>query len=517
MENKKEPYLSVNGITKEFPGVIANDNVYLNFYKSEIHTILGENGAGKSTLMKIVSGFYKQDKGEILLNGSSVNINSPKEAFNLGIGMVYQDFMLVKRLTVIENIILGQEGSIISLDKNDAKKRIKEISNTYNLPVHLHSPVGDLSVGEQQRVEIIRLLFRNSDILIFDEPTAVLTPQESDRLGEMLEILASEGRVIIYITHKIKEAMKISNKITIMRAGKVVRTIRRSNFNEKEIINLMIGEKLTKNDLIDAQKINLIDAQKIKKMVLKVKNVHMNKKSFSESLKGINLNIFTGEIVGIAGISGNGQRQIAQGLTGLEKIDSGEIFINGVNISNLNPRDIILEGVSYIPGDRLDIGLVGSLPVSDNLILKGYRRPEFHKGGLLNRKNIESFSKNRIKEFKIKVPDFEMPVILLSGGNQQKVILARELFEPHNLLIAEHPTRGLDIKAIADVHNFLLHEKAKGTAIMLITSDLDELLALSDRIYVIREGNIVGEISSDEADPKEIGYLMTGDIEKVAL
>lgn len=509
MQKSSTPALSIRGLTKTFPGVIANDNINLDFFPGKIHTILGENGAGKSTLMRIVAGLYQQDCGEILLKGEPVDIRSAKDAFSMGIGMVHQHFMLVKRLSVVENVVLGQEGSPFVLDLTEAAKRINQIASDYHLALPLDHLVGDLSVGEQQYVEIIRLLYRNSNILIFDEPTAVLTPQEASRLGEMLKKLANEGQTIIYITHKLKEALTISDMITVMRAGKIIETLPASEAEESTLVTMMIGKRPIRKEIEQIEKDNRI--------VLETNEICSTALSQATSLKKISIRVHAGEVVGLAGISGNGQRQLAEVLAGLRKTESGEIRLIGKLVTGLTPRTINKEGIAFVPGNRLEMGLVGSLPVKDNLILKGYHRSEFRKGLLINQKKVEKYSDQVIRDFSIMVPNAKMPLHLLSGGNQQKVILARELKEPHNLLIVEHPTQGLDVRASAEIHNLLREEKAKGKAVLMITSDLDELLEMSDRIYVMHEGEIVGELAADKADPQMIGLLMTGEKEHANL
>ena len=495
-------FVSVRGIIKKFPGIIANKKIDLDFYGGEVHAVLGENGAGKSTLMKIISGIYQQDEGIILVRGKEATINSPRDAFNLGIGMVHQQFIKVDSMSVIENIILGLAGSPLSLDIENAKERVGEISKNYGLEVPMDAKVGALPIGLQQRVEILRLLYRNVDILIFDEPTAFLTPQESKRLGEIIRDLASEGRAIIYITHKLKEVFSISDVVTVMRSGSVIGTLRTSEVDEDKLVKMMIGENLSRK-----HHTRIVASGK---PILQIKNLTVKNDLGILIINGLNLVVKYGEILGIAGVSGNGQQELAEVITGLRRVVKGEVLIEDYDITSSSPLDVIEAGVSYVPGDRMRMGLIPVLPVRDNLILKNYRREPISSGVFLNKAKVQSYSAERINEYGIKVPDVNMPIQLLSGGNQQKVILARELHEPHKLLIVEQPTHGLDVRVTRTVHQLLFQERDKGCAILLISSDLDEILNLSDRIAVIYEGQIVSVIPSNETNVHQLGLLMTG-------
>jgi general nucleoside transport system ATP-binding protein len=505
MTGKKQNQLaivSVRGITKIFSGIIANKKIDLDFYGGEVHAVLGENGAGKSTLMKIISGAYRQDEGTILVRGKEANINSPRDAFNFGIGMVHQHFIKIDSLSVIENIILGLAGSPLSLDIDKAKERVSEISKNYGLEVPLDAKVGVLPIGLQQRVEILRLLYRNVDILIFDEPTAFLTPQESERLGKVICDLASEGRAIIYITHKLKEVFSISDVITVMRAGAVIGTLKTSEVGKDKLVQMMIGERLSRKQ---HARINASG-----KTVLQIKNLTVKNDLGALMIKGLNLDVKAGEILGIAGVSGNGQQELAEVIIGLRHAVNGEVLIGDQDITSSSPLSIIEAGVSYVPGDRMRMGLIPILPVRDNLILKNYRREPISSGMFLKKEKVQTYSTQMINEYGIKVPDVNMPIQLLSGGNQQKVILARELNEPHKLLIVEQPTRGLDVRATRTVHQSLLQEREKGSAILLISADMDEILNLSDRIAVIYEGQIVSVVLSNATNIHQLGLLMTG-------
>ena len=502
-------YLSVRGITKEFPGIIANDSIDLDFYRGAVHAVLGENGAGKSTLMKIICGIYQQDEGKMLIRGEEANIRSPRDAFNLGIGMVHQHFALINSLNVIENIILGSDGSPLSLDIDKAKRKIHEIAKTYDTEIPLDAKVGALPIGLQQRVELLRLLYKDADILIFDEPTTFLTPQESQKLGEIIRNLASEGRVIIYITHKLKEVFSVSDVVTVMRSGTVISTEKTSEVDEDRLVQMMIGERLSRKQHIR------VDSQH--KPFLKIDNLSAKNDFGALILKGINLTVKFGEILGIAGITGNGQQELAEVITGLRPAIGGEVTIGDKKITSTIPLDVIEAGVSYVPGDRLRLGLIPSLPVRDNIILKNYRREPISSGIFLNFAEIQSYSKQMIDEYDIKVPNVDMPIQLLSGGNQQRVILARELSEPHKLLIVEQPTRGLDVRASRIMHRLLIQERDKGYAILLISSDLDEILYLSDRIAVIYEGQIARVMASVETNAHQLGLLMAGKYQRTGV
>ena len=495
-------FVSLRGVTKRFPGVVANRDVDLDLYAGQVHALLGENGAGKSTLMNIVAGLYQPDEGQIRVHGREVHMRSPRDAFALGIGMVHQHFMLVDSLTVIENILLGLEGSPLSLHLDSAIETVNRIAADYGLEVPLGAQLGQLSVEQRQRVEIIRLLYRQTEVLIFDEPTAVLTPQEAERLGDMMRQLALEGRVIVYITHKLKEALNVSDVITVMRAGQIVGTMPANQASQDQLVEMMIGERIPR--------LEPLEEPTLEKTVLSIKDLKAKGNLGNVALAGVDLEISAGEILGIAGVTGNGQRELAEVIAGLREATHGELWVNEQNLSRATPRIAIATGVSYIPGERIRMGLVSDLPVPDNLIMKRYRHPELHWGLFMDRAKILTFARALIEAFDIRVPEINMPVHLLSGGNQQKVILARELSAPHHLLVVEHPTRGLDVGASAAVHRMLREQRAKGVAILLISSDLDELLALCDRIAVIYEGHIVGQVAGDKANSRDLGFMMAG-------
>jgi simple sugar transport system ATP-binding protein len=496
------PLVALRDITKRFPGVVANDRVNLDLYAGEVHVLLGENGAGKSTLMNVVAGLYQPERGTLLIRGEATRFQSPREAFEHGIGMVHQHFRLVDALTALENIVLGTPGPALSLDLSTARVAVERLGAQYGLEVPLDELVRGLSVGRRQRVEILRLLYRDTAVLIFDEPTAVLTPQEADRLGEMMKQLAAEGRAVITITHKLKEALAVATTITVMRDGAVVDSVPAATADEDQLVEMMIGQLLPRPATFESPPRH--------ETILRLSGVGVAAPPGPPLLENITLSVSSGEIVGIAGVSGNGQRELAEVIAGLRRPGEGEVWVGDRDLCGATPLAAIIAGVSYVPGDRLRVGLVPDLPVQDNIILKRYREPELQNGPFLNRERAASLSRELIDLFDISVPNPAMPIDALSGGNQQKVILARELDAAHRLLVVEHPTRGLDIKASASVHTLLRRERAGGNAILLISSDLDELIALSDRIVVMYEGRLVGEVAGEDANARDLGRLMAG-------
>ncbi|MEA3459575.1 MAG: ABC transporter ATP-binding protein, partial [Chloroflexota bacterium] len=484
------PAVEMCGITKRFPGVLANDHIDLVVRAGEIHTILGENGAGKSTLMNILSGLYRPDEGEIYIHGRKAMLRSPRDAIELGMGMVHQDFMLVASHTAAENVTLGLKDPPFLLNLSQTERRIAELSKQYGLKVDPHAKIWQLSVGEQQRVEILKILYRGADILILDEPTAVLTPQEVKELfATLLRRMASEGKAIIFISHKLDEVMAISDQITVLRKGKVIATVLPSQTSKKELAKMMVGREV----------LFQVSRKPVEKggTVLEVRGLRALNDKGLPALKGISLSVRQGEILGIAGVAGNGQRELAEVVTGLRRCTGGRVFIGGQEATNCSPREVIKEGVGHIPGDRLGMGLIPNLAVSDNIILKEYREPPLAKGPFLDRSSIRGFVSRLIEAFKIITPSQETPVKLLSGGNLQRTILAREIASGPDLMVAVHPTRGLDVGATESVRNTLLEQREKRAAILLISEDLDEILALSDRIAVINEGEIMGVVSAE--------------------
>jgi len=490
------------GITKKFPGVIANNNVDFEVRRGEVHTLLGENGAGKSTLMQVLSGLYQPNAGEILVHGQKVELKSPRDSMDAGIGMVYQRFMLVKKHTVIENVILGLQefGAVINYRK--AIKKIREISREYGLEIDPNAHIWNLSIGEQQRVEIVKMLFRNVEILILDEPTAVLTPQEATELFNTVRVLTGQGKSIIFISHKLNEVMEISDRITILRKGEKVTTVLKEDTDERGLANLMVGREV----LLDIHR----ETTATEEAVLTVTGVSAVDDRFLPALQGVDFRVHKGEILGLAGVSGNGQRELEQVLTGLRQPTKGTVILGENEIAGLSPGEIIRDGLACIPSDRHGIGTVPALDFMTNIILKTYRYPPIASGIFLNYKIARKKAEKLQREFDIKVPSILAPVRLLSGGNLQKVIIARELTSNPKFLLAVHPTRGLDIGATEYVRKSLENMKRQGVAILLISEDLEELITLSDRVAAIYEGKITGTIPARDATIEKLGLLMTG-------
>ncbi len=495
--------IEMKGIGKSFPGVRANDDINLEIKQGEIHVLLGENGAGKSTLMNILYGLYTPDEGEIMVRGQLVKITNPNVAISLGIGMVHQHFMLVPPFTVAENIVLGSEPKKgLKLDLDKAIKDVEELSNKYELHVDPYAKVQDISVGMQQRVEILKTLYRGAEILILDEPTAVLTPQEIEELGIILKSLVNEGKSIILITHKLKEVMAMSDVVTIIRRGKMIDTLQTSETNIEELAEKMVGRKV--NLLVEKQEAKLGDS------VLRVKDVKVLDNRGLEAVKGVSFEVKSGEILGIAGVDGNGQNELVQAITGLRKATEGELIINDEDITNKSPKEIIESGIGYIPEDRHNRGLILNFSLSENAILGDHRSRAFRQRFGLDYKKIREYSKKLIKEFDIRTPNEKIFAKALSGGNQQKLIIAREFDREPSLLVASQPTRGLDVGAIEYVHKRLLEQRDKGKGILLVSLELDEIMSLSDRIAVMYDGKIVGTVDAKDATEIGLGVMMAG-------
>jgi simple sugar transport system ATP-binding protein len=496
--------LELRGITKSFPGVLANDNVNLSLEQGEIHALLGENGAGKTTLMNILYGLYKQDKGEILVNNQIVNIQTPNDAIALGIGMVHQHFMLIPVMTVTENVMLGVEPTRngIFLDKAKVAKRIREISEQYGLEVDPDSYIKDLPVGIQQRVEIIKVLYREANILILDEPTAVLTPQEVEGLFKILQTLIDKGKSIIFITHKLKEVMAVADSITVLRAGRTVGTVLPKEVNPEKLATMMVGRE-----------VNLVVDKKPAKpngTALEVGNLYVRNERKHMVVNGISFDVHKGEVLGIAGVQGNGQTELVYALTGLLPLESGTIKLLGELVHHTSPRHIIERGVAHIPEDRQKHGLILSFPLHDNFVLCTYYVPPFAKGVALQQQVINANGEKLIKQFDVRTPSVFVNASTLSGGNQQKVIVGREFSRPIELLIASQPTRGLDVGSIEYIHSRIIEKRDEGTAILLVSSELDEILALSDRIAVMYRGQIMDIVDAGKATKEYLGLLMAG-------
>lgn len=497
--------LQMQHITKSFGEVFANNDIMLDVRQGEVHTLLGENGAGKSTLMSILTGLYQPDYGRILYHGDTVKIDSPKAAVRLGIGMVYQHFMLVENMTVFENIILGstQEKGVF-IQKAKLLEELKELADKFGLEVQFDKLVSEISVGEQQRVEILKALYRQADLLVLDEPTAALTDAEVVGLFHIIEKLKSENKSVIFISHKMKEVMEISDRITILRAGRTIKTLEKKDTNEKELSDLMVGRKL---------EVSIIEKKENQREdMLRLEKVSYHKESKHNGLNGVSLCVKKGQIVGIAGVDGNGQSQLAQIATGNLKPDAGELYLNQGKILKFTPSEFIQKGVAHIPEDRNKMGLVGDMSISENLVLKEITTETFSKGkGLyLKKKQIHSHALEKQKENDIRCVSVEQEVRSLSGGNQQKIILGRELGKEPDLLVAVHPTRGLDIGATEYVHRQMVKARDRGCGILLISANLEEVLKLSDVIIVMFEGRIMGTFSGIEPPLDSISAAMTG-------
>lgn len=501
-----EYVIEMNHIRKEFPGIVANDDITLQLKKGEIHALLGENGAGKSTLMSVLFGLYQPEAGTIKKDGKEVKINNPNDATALGIGMVHQHFKLIEVFTVLDNIILGAEttGKMGFLRKKEAREKVMALSEKYGLKVDVDAKVEDITVGMQQRVEILKMLYRDNDILIFDEPTAVLTPQEIDELMEIMRGFAKEGKSILFITHKLNEIMAVSDRVTVLRKGKYIGTVNTKDTNKQELSNMMVGRPVQ----LEIEK----DEPKPKDVVLKVENLTVPSKVHkNNAVKGISFEVRQGEIVCIAGIDGNGQTELIHGLTGLEKTDGGTITLCGQDISHASIRKRSEAGMSHIPEDRHKHGLVLSYTLEQNMVLQKYKEPRFQNHGFIKFDEVRKYAERLIEDYDVR--SGQGPVTIarsMSGGNQQKAIIARELDRDEPLIIAVQPTRGLDVGAIEHIHGQLVAERDKGKAILLVSLELDEVMGLSDRILVLYEGEIVGELNPKETNVEELGLYMSG-------
>jgi general nucleoside transport system ATP-binding protein len=501
-ERQQHPLVEMKSITKRFPGALANEGVNFTCHAGEIHALLGENGAGKSTLMKILAGLYRPDSGDILVRGKPVSISSPREAIRLGIGMVHQELRLVKSISVAENIVMGSEDLNFFYSYAKQEKNVRKFSLGIGLEVAPKTPVWQLSVGEQQRVEILKVLYRGVKVLVLDEPTALLTPQETHKLFEYLRTIASMGHGIAFVTHKLEEVMDVADRITVLRQGSAIATLKKQETNVQDLARLMIG-RIPESDSPGTE-------SSAGNTILEVKNLYAMGDSKRPALNGLSLSLSAGEILGIAGVAGNGQRELAETLVGLRRVSGGHILFEGDPIAHLSPRQILRLGMGYIPEDRLGVGGVASLPLSENFILRDYTRHEFSGKFFLKPKWIDRNAAELIKTYNIKTPDANTPLAMLSGGNIQKVILAREISRNPKLLVAMNPTRGLDIGATETIHRTFLNQKRVGKAILLISEDLDELFGLSDRIAVIYKGKIRGVVKADRSLVEDIGLMMGG-------
>ena len=495
--------LEMIGVTKRFPGVVANDRVDFDVYAGEVHTLLGENGAGKSTLMKILYGLYSADEGEIRLHGRPVSIESPSDAIELGIGMIHQHFMLVPTLTVAENVALGlPSGKLLVQDLKPVRKRIRELSDAYGLQMDPDAYIWQLAVGERQRVEIMKAIYRDASLLVLDEPTSVLTPAEVNDLFATLRRMKDDGRGLVFISHKLHEVMNLSDRITVLRGGRAAGRTAPAETSREDLARMMVGREV----LLTPSRTES-EAGEVR---LSISGLNVLSDRETPAVNDVDLAVRGGEIVGVAGVSGNGQRELAEALAGLRPVESGQVVMDGVDTTDKTPKEIRRMGVSYIPEERMRDGAVGDLSVSENLILVDHDLPPLSRRGFLDFKAIAAVCADLVERYTVKTPSLETPTSHLSGGNIQKVIIARELSGEPKVLIASQPTRGVDIGAAEYIHSVLMGQRADGTAILLISEDLDEVTGLSDRIAVMFEGRIMGVFDREKATVERLGLLMAG-------
>lgn len=503
--------LEAKGITKKFPGVLANDNVNFDLHKGEIHALLGENGAGKSTLMNVLYGLYKPDEGDVLVEGNQMVLNSSRDAIKHGIGMVHQHFMLVPVFTVTENIMLGAETDhraapnelpLAKLDRAEVAQKVRDLSHQYGLEVDPNAVVGDLSVGVQQRVEIVKALYRKANILILDEPTAVLTPQEADDLFRIMHELTDKGVSIVFITHKLKEVLKVADRITVMRAGRVVGSANPKESNEQKLASLMVGREV----ILTVQK----KPAEPKEDMLVVNDLRVKDVRGLEAVRGVSFIVRAGEVLGLAGVQGNGQTELAEALSGLRASESGQFSIGGHNLTGKPPRQITEAGLADIPEDRQRHGLVLGYTIADNLALCDYYHMPFSKGVVIQQNQVDANARKLIEDYDVRTPSPYIAAGKLSGGNQQKVIVARELSRPVKLVLASQPTRGLDVGSIEYIHKQIIAMRDRGVAVLLVSAELDEILSLSDRIAVMYRGEIVTTVDRKDTSREQLGLLMAG-------
>ncbi|HTP10833.1 MAG TPA: ABC transporter ATP-binding protein [Anaerolineae bacterium] len=503
--------LQATGITKRFPGVLANDHINFDLNKGEIHALLGENGAGKSTLMNILYGLYQPDEGEIRINDQPVQIISPHDAIARGIGMVHQHFMLVPPLTVTENIMLGQESvtaatrllrKLSVLDRRNSAARVRELSQQYGLEVDPNAYVKDLTVGEQQRVEIVKALYRAADILILDEPTAVLTPQEADDLFVIMRKLIAQGKSIVFITHKLREVFAVADRISVMRGGQMVGSTVPAQATSEMLAEMMVGRKV----ILTIDK----EAAQPRETILSVADLQVMDERQHMAVNGISFEVRAGEILGIAGVQGNGQTELAEALTGLRRASAGQVKIAEHDVTHATPRQIIEAGTAHVPEDRHKHGLVLSFPIRDNLVLCTYYQSPFAHRLEMDWPVIADEAQRLVKMYDVHTPGIKTSAGSLSGGNQQKVIVARELARPVKLLIVNQPTRGLDVGSIEFIHRRIVEARDRGTAVLLISAELDEIMSLSDRIAVMYKGHILDTLDAATATREQLGLLMAG-------
>jgi simple sugar transport system ATP-binding protein len=503
MELSMTPALEVRNLTKRFPGIVANDAVNFTLEKGEIHALLGENGAGKSTLMNMLYGLYRPDEGEILLDGHVVHINGANDAIRRGLGMVHQHFMLVPTLTVAENIILGNEVvNGVLIDITQAQQRISQLAKNFGLDIPVDAYIHDLPVGVQQRVEIVKALYRGADILILDEPTAVLTPQEADDLFVIINRLKQQGKSIIFISHKLREVLALADRISVLRRGKLVGSTTPAQANESILASMMVGRDV----VLHIEKTPATP----KDVILEVQHIKAFDDRGSVAVNDVSFTVRAGEIVGIAGVQGNGQTELVEAITGLSEPSSGQVIINGRNITGLGTNVAIDAGIGHIPEDRHHHGLVLSYSVAENMVLSTYDIAPFAKGIVINTEAINEQAQRLVGQFDVRTSGIDALASTLSGGNQQKVVVARELARPLTLLVAAQPTRGLDVGSIEFIHKSIVAQRDQGSAVLLVSAELDEILSLSDRILVMFHGQIIADIPAAQADRNKIGLLMAG-------
>ncbi|MCP4415790.1 MAG: ABC transporter ATP-binding protein [Chloroflexi bacterium] len=502
-ENTNQVVLEAKGLTKRFPGVIANADVDLTLKKGEILALLGENGAGKSTLMNMLYGLYHPNEGEIWIKGKQVTLKNPRDAIDRGVGMVHQHFQLVSVMTVAENVMLGSE--IVNngrLDMRAAEKRVTDLSKQYGLKVDPTATIEDLPVGTQQRVEIIKALYREADILILDEPTAVLTPQEATELFRIMRELTERGVSIIFITHKLKEVLAVADQVAVLRGGRMVGTADPKTATEASLAELMVGRKV----ILKVDK----ELPQPKEVVLSIRNLYVEDDRKQTAVEGLDLEVRAGEIVGIAGVQGNGQRELVEALTGLRPVEKGSVTIAEEDCTHLSPRQITELGVAHIPEDREKHGLVMAYTIADNMVLNNYYREPFASGPIIHQDKIDARGTDLVSEYDVRTPSIHTPASSLSGGNKQKVIVAREFSRSIKLLIAAQPTRGIDVGSIEFIHKQIIAQRDRGIAVLVVSAELDEVLGLADRVAVISDGRIVKTLPIAKATRERVGLLMAG-------
>lgn len=506
-DDSDPPMLSMRNITKRFPGVVANDRVSFDVRAGEVHTLLGENGAGKSTLMKILYGLYQPDEGEVLIDGKAITLKSPADAINHHIGMIHQHFMLVPTLTVTENVALGLRSSRTPMtDLKRVAARIRSLSDEYGLHVDPDAYIWQLAVGERQRVEIIKALYRDVRILVLDEPTAVLTPQEVDEFFVILREMARSGRGLVFISHKLHEVMQLSHRITVLRQGRVSGQTTPQQTSPKDLARMMVGRDVETLTSVASATSTAKDNQS----VLNISGLHVAGDRGVDAVVDLDLDVFAGEILGVAGVSGNGQRELAEAIAGLRQSRAGEIQMQGKRINGLSPRDVRQAGVAFVPEERMRDGAIGEFSVMENAMLLNHGTAQFSHKGFLKFNAIRQHAKALVDQYQVKTPDIDTPTRNLSGGNIQKLIMARELSSSPRLLVCAQPTRGVDIGAAAYIHERLIQQRDHGTAILVISEDLDEIFALADRIAVLCEGRLMGTVAKTDADRETLGLLMAG-------